>query len=131
MPLKRIQKEIPMYSACSGFGDALGKASRDMGAGRVVPAADVDPAAREETKRCHPDMILRDDCRRVTQEDIEENLVQVAHLAMPCDSFISASLQRGRKDEDTNLLEYREGIQRARVFCPELPIAGLPILHRF
>ena len=31
MPLKRIQQHIPMYSACSGFGDALGKAARDMG----------------------------------------------------------------------------------------------------
>ena len=76
-----------------------------MGVERLVLASDVDPAARQETKRCHTEVILRDDCRRVTQEDIEGSLTQVAHLAMPCDSFTSAGPQRGRKDEDTNLLE--------------------------
>ena len=36
---------------------------------------------------------------------IEESLVQVAHLAMPCDFFTPAGPQRGRRDEDANLLE--------------------------
>ena len=55
-PIKWLQNRIPVYSACSGFGDVMGKAVRDSGIGTLVLAADVDPAARAETtvsSRCN------------------------------------------------------------------------------
>jgi hypothetical protein len=42
-PIKWLQNRIPVYSACSGFGDVMGKAVRDSGIGTLVLAADVDP----------------------------------------------------------------------------------------
>ena len=104
-PAQRYQGQIPVYSACSGFGDAMGKAVRDCGLGTLALAADVNPAARQETVRCHPDVKMYKDCRAVSAEEMEYQKIQVAHLALPCDSFTPAGPQRGRRDEDANLLE--------------------------
>ena len=94
-----------MYSACSGFGDAMGKAVRDCGLGVLALAADVNPAARQETVRCHSEVKMYNDCREVSAEEMEYRKIQVAHLALPCDSFTPAGPQRGRRDEDANLLD--------------------------
>ena len=94
-PARRYQGEIPVYSACSGFGDAMGKAVRDCGLGVLALAADVNPAARQETVRCHPEVKMYNDCREVSAEEMEFRKIQVAHLALPCDSFTPAGPQRG------------------------------------
>ena len=47
----------------------------------------------------------------------------MAHLAMPCDSFTPAGPQRGRQDEDTNLLE-----QEAAKLCGLYGGFGVPVV---
>ena len=122
-PIQRIQKTIPMASACAGHGCAMGKASKRSGVGCLAVAADVDPFAREETKRVSPGVHMFADCRQMDFKLMEAKLVQSVHLSCPCTPHTIAGRQEGRRAEEGRLLE-----PMARKLCGMYEGLGIPMV---
>ena len=64
----------------------------------------MDPTARAEFSRKHPEATVRTDCRDITAEDYVSRLIQLVEASVPCTPWTRGGSRRGLADVEGTLM---------------------------